>query len=211
MKNVYVIEHPLVQHHLTILRDRRTAAPEFRALVRSLASLVAYEATRDLATAPREVETPLARTTGRRVAERVAVLPILRAGLVMVEPILNLIPDAEVRHLGIYRDEATLRPVEYYNKLPRGTRVDVALVLDPMLATGGSLAAALDAVKQWGVGRSKVLAVIAAPEGVRHLTSQHPDVEVYVCAIDRGLNERAYIVPGLGDAGDRAFNTLGEE
>ncbi len=210
MKNVTVIDHPLVQHHLVELRDRGTAAADFRAHMRSLATLTAYEATRDLATRRCTVETPLGRAEGLRISGRIAVLPILRAGLGMVDPILDLIPEAEVWHLGIYRDEATLQPVEYYQKLPDTDPADVALVLDPMLATGGSLVAALDAVRQWGVPRTKVLAIIAAPEGIRHLTERHPDAAIYVCAVDRELDEHAYILPGLGDAGDRSFNTAGK-
>jgi len=209
MKNVTVIDHPLVQHHLTRLRDRQTKPADFRANIRRLATLTAYEATRDLGTRQCTVETPLETARGLRIFQRIAVLTILRAGLGMVDPILDLIPEAEVWHLGIYRDEATLQPVEYYQKLPDTHAADVALVLDPMLATGGSLVAALDAVRRWGVPRTKVLAIIAAPEGIRYLTARHPDASIYVCAVDRELNEHAYIIPGLGDAGDRAFNTSG--
>ncbi len=206
MDNVVEIRHPLVQHHLRTLRNRTTPPAEFRRLVQRLSILLAYEATKDLALAPTPVETPLARTTGHALDQRIGLVPILRAGLGMVDPVLNLIPDAEVWHLGFYRDEKTLRPVEYYKKLPKDAPVDVALILDPMLATGGSAVAALEAVHGWGVKNVKLLSMIAAPEGLRAVRGAYPDTQTYVCAIDSHLNEHGFIVPGLGDAGDRTFN-----
>jgi uracil phosphoribosyltransferase len=176
--------------------------------VRRLAVLLAYEAAKDLAVEVTEVLTPLTKTTGLRLKHRIGLVPILRAGLGMVDPILDLIPDAEVWHLGLYRDEATAQPVEYYSKLPPGSPVDVALVLDPMLATGGSAASAMAALKHWGAPSVKLLSLIAAPEGIRELESQFPEAQVYVCAIDERLNDQKFIVPGLGDAGDRSFNTI---
>lgn len=206
MDPVVEIRHPLVQHHLCLLRDANTAPAEFRRLTHRLSILLAYEATKDLGLVPTPVETPLARAEGNKLSQRIGLIPILRAGLGMVDPILNLIPDAEVWHLGFYRDEKTLRPVEYYKKLPADSAVEVALVLDPMLATGGSAVAALDAVGTWGAKKTKLLSMIAAPEGLRAVRSAFPETQIYVCAIDDRLNEHGYIVPGLGDAGDRTFN-----
>lgn len=206
MRNVFEIRHPLVQHHLARLRDRETGSAEFRRLLQRLSTLLAYEATQDLALQDATVETPMAPARGRVVRQRIGVVPILRAGLGMVDPIVNLIPDAEVWHLGFYRDEKTLQPIEYYRKLPAGDPVDVSLVLDPMLATGGSAVAALEAVRAWGVKTVKLLAMLASPEGVRRVHGQFPDTQLYVCAIDERLNEHGYILPGLGDAGDRMFN-----
>ena len=206
MKNVSEIDHPLVKHHLTRLRDKTTPSRDFRLLVHRLSTLLAYEATQNLSLHQQPVETPLTMTTGYRLNQRIGLVPILRAGLGMVDPILNLIPDAEVWHLGFYRDEKTLQPVEYYKKLREGGAVEVALILDPMLATGGSAVAAIKAVHQWGVPNVKLLSMIAAPEGLKVVGQAYPDVEIYVCAIDQGLNERCFIVPGLGDAGDRTFN-----
>jgi uracil phosphoribosyltransferase len=206
MSQVHLVEHSLVQHFLACLRDRSTGAVEFRATVRQLSVLLAYEATKNLATRPVAIETPLAMTEGRRLAERISLVPILRAGLGMVDAVLDLLPDAEVRHLGFYRDERTLQAVEYYKKLPASNPADVALVMDPMLATGGSAVAALDAMKQWGVPQVKLLSILAVPEGIARVTSAFPNTEIYVCAIDERLNDVGYIVPGLGDAGDRIFN-----
>ncbi|MCA9151232.1 MAG: uracil phosphoribosyltransferase, partial [Planctomycetales bacterium] len=176
-------------------------------LARQLAVLLAYEATQDLQLKPSTVTTPLATMQGAALAERVGIVPILRAGLGMVDPVVDLIPEAEVWHLGLYRDEDTAEPVEYYSKLPPNRPVDVALVLDPMLATGGSAIAAIDVLKRWGVARCKLLSIIAAQPGIDRVTSQFPDAQIYVCAIDPELNDRKFIVPGLGDAGDRIFNT----
>ena len=208
MKDVTVIRHPLIQHHLAKLRDKTTPPDEFRRLVQRLAVLLAYEATHDLQTSTCEIETPLTTMTAQRLSQRIGLVPILRAGLGMVDPILNLLPDAEVWHLGLYRDEATAQPVEYYSKLPAHSPVDVALVLDPMLATGGSAIAALTALQRWGVPKLKVLSLIAAPEGIRNVNEACPAASIFVCSIDKELNSRKFIVPGLGDAGDRSFNTL---
>jgi len=206
MQNVFVSQHPLVKHKLTALRDVNTNHRDFRALVRELAMLLCYEATLDLALSPRTVQTPLAEVIGQKT-EKLAVIPILRAGLGMLEGVLELLPEVQVWHLGLYRDEATLRPVQYYNKLPASATVDTCLVLDPMLATGGSATAAIDVLKQWGVRRIKYMGLIAAPEGITRLNTEHPDVPIYVGAVDSHLNEQGFIVPGLGDAGDRQFGT----
>ncbi len=207
-QHVTLVEHPLVAHHLTRLRDRQTPADEFRRLVRRLTMLLVYQATVDLPTDAVTVETPLCAASGRRLRHRVAIVPILRAGLGMVEPVLELLPDAEVRHLGLYRDEVTAKPVEYYCKLPSSNPPAVAMVLDPMLATGGSAAAALTVLQRWGVRQTKLLALIGAPEGVDQIVQSFPEAQVYLCAIDERLNAEKFIVPGLGDAGDRMFNTL---
>jgi uracil phosphoribosyltransferase len=208
MTFVTAVDHPLVTHHLARLRDASTPPTEFRALVQRLAVLLAYEATKDLRLTEVEVQTPLTKTTGHVLQQRIGVVPILRAGLGMVNPVLDLIPDAEVWHLGLYRDEVTAQPVEYYSKLPSAGPVEVALVLDPMLATGGSAASALAALRRWGVPTLKLLSLIAAPEGIAALEAQFPDAQVFVCAIDERLNDQKFIVPGLGDAGDRSFNTV---
>ena len=208
MAVVCEIRHPLIQHHLAKLREKGTPPDEFRRLVGRLASLLAFESTRDLELQSVEIETPLTRIPAQRLSQRIGLVPILRAGLGMVDPLLELLPDSEVWHLGLYRDEETAQPVEYYNKIPARDPVDVALVLDPMLATGGSSIAALQVLRRWGVQNLKVLSLIAAPEGIRNLTDSFPNAQVYVCAIDSQLNSRKFIVPGLGDAGDRSFNTL---
>ena len=208
MPNLTEVSHPLIKHHLSRLRDKHTPPAEFRQLVQRLAVLLAYEATKDLDLQPVELETPITPTVGQALSQRVGLVPILRAGLGMVDPILNLIPMAEVWHLGLYRDEQTALPVEYYSKLPQTEPVDVALVVDPMLATGGSAIAALAALKRWGVEQVKILAIIASKFGVEAVHQQFPDADIYVCAIDPELNSRKFIVPGLGDAGDRIFNTL---
>jgi uracil phosphoribosyltransferase len=205
---LFEVNHPLIKHHLSRLRDKRTPPAEFRQLVQRLAVLLAYEATQNLQLIASEIETPLTRMHGQQLAQRIGLVPILRAGLGMVDPILNLIPTAEVWHLGLYRDEETALPVEYYSKLPPTEPVDVALVVDPMLATGGSAAAALAALTRWGVKQLAVLSIIAAKPGIQTVQEQFPDAGIYVCAIDPELNSRKFIVPGLGDAGDRIFNTL---
>jgi uracil phosphoribosyltransferase len=179
----------------------------FRELVREMAQLLFIEASGDLRLAVWRVHTPLAECTGQRITESIGLVPILRAGLGMADAILELVPSAQVWHLGLYRDHATLRPVTYYNKLPAQPQVDLAVVVDPMLATGGSAVAALDILKQWGVKRAKFLALIAAPEGVQEIQRAHPDAAIYLAALDSHLNEHSYIVPGLGDAGDRQFGT----
>ena len=204
---VHISTHPLVQHKLTLLRDHRTDPKMFRELLREMAVLIAYEVTADLTTAEVTVTTPMGQASGQRLQERIGLVPILRAGLGMVEGIWNLMPNTEVWHIGLFRDEQTLEPVEYYNRLPVSPTVDVCLILDPMLATGGSAVATVDILKSWGAKRIKFAGVIAAPEGVQHLTESHPDVPVYLAAVDERLNEIGYIVPGLGDAGDRLFGT----
>lgn len=206
MGGVYEVKHPLIDCHLSRMRDASTGSEQFRSLVRRVATLLAYEATKDLSTEATEVTTPLTKTAGSRLAERIGLIPILRAGLGMVEPVLDLIPSAEVWHLGLYRDEATAEPVEYYSKLPPGRPVDTALIVDPMLATGGSVMAAVDTLTEWGVQRIKVLAVIASQEGINLFAERYPDVQIFVCRIDPDLNANKFIVPGLGDAGDRVFN-----
>ena len=207
MSNVYESQHPLVKHKLSRLRDIKTEPKKFRELVREIAALLAYEATADLATMPRELETPLARMTGQELREKIGLVPILRAGLGLVEGFWELMPSAEVWHIGLYRDEKTLRPVEYYNKLPLEPTVSVCLILDPMLATGGSATATAEVLKKWGVKKIKFVGLIAAPEGIQAMQSAHPDIDIHIAAIDERLNEHAYIVPGLGDAGDRQFGT----
>jgi uracil phosphoribosyltransferase len=204
---LHVSQHPLVAHKLAILRDKRTEPKKFRELVRELTWLLGYEAMADLATAPEEIETPLEPMTAARLEPRVGLIPILRAGLGMVDAMLELMPTAQVWHLGLFRDERTLRPVEYYNKLPDSASVDLCLILDPMLATGGSATAAIEVLKKWGAVRIKLVNLIAAPEGVRAVQEAHPDVHIHCASLDRGLNEKGYIMPGLGDAGDRQFGT----
>lgn len=205
--SLHVSTHPLIQHKLSLLRDKRTEHKKFRELIREIAMLLGYEATADLLLADITVDTPLGQAPGRFLQEEVGLIPILRAGLGMVDGIHEMIPGAQVWHLGIYRDEKTLRPVSYYNKLPIDPTVQVCLVLDPMLATGGSAAAAIEVLKDWGVKRIKFVGLIAAPEGIEIVTSAHPDVPIYLAAVDDHLNENGFIVPGLGDAGDRQFGT----
>lgn len=204
---VHVATHPLVQHKLTILRDMKTEPKKFREVVRELALLLMFEATADLALAETQVTTPMGIARGYRLAEKIGLVPILRAGLGMVEGVWEMMPSAEVWHIGLYRDERTLRPVEYYNKLPVEPTVQMCIILDPMLATGGSATATVDVLKRWGAKRIKFVGLIAAPEGVQRLVHEHPDVPIYVAAIDERLNDIGYIVPGLGDAGDRQFGT----
>ena len=204
---VHVSQHPAVKHKLALLRDERTEPKKFRELVRELSWLVGYEALADVRLAPVTVRTPMEETQAEMLADRIGLVPILRAGLGMVDAMLELMPTAEVWHLGLFRDERTLRPVEYYNKLPDSATVDVCLILDPMLATGGSATAAIDVLKRWGATRIKLINLIAAPEGVAAVTAAHPDVPIHCAALDRRLNDRGYIVPGLGDAGDRQFGT----
>ncbi len=181
---------------------------DFRRLVQRLATLLAYEATKDLKLVERDVQTPLEKTTGYELEGRIGLIPILRAGLGMVDPVLELIPSAEVWHLGLYRDEDTAKPVQYYSKLPPANPVDVALVLDPMLATGGSVRAALATLREWGVGSVKIVSILAARAGIEAVASEYPEAQIYVCQIDPILNDQKFIVPGLGDAGDRIFNTV---
>ena len=208
MPNVHVFDHPLIRHKLTILRDKLTGHKEFRELTEELAMLMAFEATRHHPVREVEVETPLARTSGWSIAgQEIAVIPILRAGLVMETAISRLIPTAKVGHIGIYRDHDTLQPISYYAKLPSDIAERQAMILDPMLATGGSTVAAIDTLKRHGCTNIKVMAIISAPEGIKKVHDAHPDVDVFTAAVDDHLNEKGYIVPGLGDAGDRLFGT----
>ncbi len=204
---VHESSHPLVKHKLTILRDKETKPKKFRELIREISILLAYEATQDLDLEPIQVETPLAVTQGAMLKEPIGLVPVLRAGLGMVEGVWEMMPGSEVWHIGLFRDERTLKPVEYYNKLPISPTVQVCIVLDPMLATGGSASATIDILKRWGAKRIKFMGIIAAPEGVRTLQETHPDVDIYLAVIDEKLNNVGYIMPGLGDAGDRQFGT----
>jgi uracil phosphoribosyltransferase len=205
--HVHISNHPLVLHKLARLRDQATDPKLFRELVRELAVLLAYEATADLELEPVTVQTPMGIAHGMNVRERIGLVPILRAGLGMVDGIWNLIPNSEVWHIGLFRDEHTLQPVQYYNRLPVSPTVDVCLILDPMLATGGSAVATVDILKRWGANRVKFVGVIGSQEGVRRLSTAHPDVPIYLAAVDEELNDIGFIVPGLGDAGDRQFGT----
>jgi len=205
--NIHISKHPLIAHKLSILRDVHTSTRQFRELVHELAALLFYEATEDLPMTPMEVETPLMRMTGFEVKEKIGLVPILRSGLGMVDGILELAPDVQVWHIGLYRDERTLRPVEYYNKLPVEPTVSVCLILDPMLATGGSGVATVDILKRWGVKKIKFVGIIGAPEGIAQMQQHHPEVPIYLAAVDERLNDIGYILPGLGDAGDRQFGT----
>jgi uracil phosphoribosyltransferase len=207
MSNIYPSPHPLVAHKLSILRDVKTEPKKFRQLVRELGALLAYEATTNLQVIPVDVTTPLATAKCHELVMKIGLVPVLRAGLGLVEGVWELIPTAEVWHIGLYRDEKTLQPVEYYNKLPVEPTVSMCMVLDPMLATGGSAVATVDILKRWGVKRIKFVGLIAAPEGIAALQKAHPDVDIHLAAVDDHLNERGYIVPGLGDAGDRQFGT----
>jgi uracil phosphoribosyltransferase len=214
--NVYVSQHPLVQHKLTLLRSVETEPKKFRELIREVAVLLGYEATTDLSLCDRDVVTPLATMRGKEVQDKIGLVPILRSGLGMVDGIWEMMPGAEVWHIGLYRDHETLQPVQYYNKLPVIPTVQVCLVLDPMLATGGSAVATVQILKEWGAKRVKFVGIIAAPEGIMRLSQAHPDVDIHVAAIDDRLTPpplkpgdppEGYIVPGLGDAGDRQFGT----
>lgn len=208
MSNVYVMNHPLIQHKITMLRDEKTTVKDFRELANEIALLMGYEATNDLELSDVKVKTPITETMGKTITKQVALVPILRAGLGMVDALMSLIPAAKVGHVGLYRDPETHEPVEYYCKLPTDIEERQVLVLDPMLATGGSAVAAIDFIKKRGAKRIKLVNIIAAPEGVKAVTDAHPDVDIYIGALDEKLNERCYIVPGLGDAGDRLFGTL---
>ena len=205
---VHIFDHPLIQHKLAILRDERTGVKEFREIVAEIATLMCYEATRDLPTEAVTIKTPVATGTFRTLAgKKLAIVPVLRAGLGMVDGILTLIPSAKVGHIGLYRDPDTLEPVEYYCKMPTDISERDVIILDPMLATGGSASAAIQFIKNYDVKHIKLMNIIAAPEGVERVRKDHPDVEIYCAALDEKLNEHGYIVPGLGDAGDRIFGT----
>jgi uracil phosphoribosyltransferase len=208
MEKVHVVDHPLVQHKLCILRDQNTGVKEFREVVSEIATLECYEATRDLPTQEVEIETPMARGTFHCISgKKLAIVPVLRAGLGMVEGILNLIPSAKVGHIGLYRDPDSKEPVEYYCKVPGDIAEREVIVLDPMLATGGSACAAIQALKNYGCKHIKLMNILAVMEGIQRVQEEHPDVEIYCAAIDQGLDENCYILPGLGDAGDRIFGT----
>ena len=208
MKNVTILDHPLIQHKLSILRDVKTGAKEFRELIEEITMLVGYEATRDLPLKEIEIQTPITKTKTKVLSGRkLAIIPILRAGLGMVEGMLSLIPAAKVGHIGLYRDPVTVQPVEYYCKLPKDISEREVIVVDPMLATGGSASAAIRFLKDRGVTNIKSVHLLAAPEGIKRLNEDHPDVEIYIAGLDEKLNDHGYIVPGLGDAGDRIFGT----
>lgn len=208
MSKVFVMDHPLIQHKLTLMRDKNTGSKDFRELVKEVATLMAFEVTRNLPLEEVEIETPVCKTKAKILSgEKIGIVPILRAGLGMVEGMLDLIPTARVGHVGLYRDPETLQPVEYYCKLPVDAGDRELIVVDPMLATGGSSIAALDFIKQRGVKKIKLMCLIAAPEGIEAVQKEHADVDIYVAAVDSHLNDHAYIVPGLGDAGDRLFGT----
>jgi len=207
LSNLHISSHPAVLHKLAILRDEKTEPKKFREVVRELSWLLGYEALADARVRPITIRTPMESMEGAELADRIGLVPILRAGLGMVDAMLELMPTAQVWHLGLFRDERTLRPVEYYNKLPDSASVDVCLILDPMLATGGSATAAIEVLKRWGAVRIKLVNLIAAPEGVAAVSAAHPDVPIHCAALDRQLNEKGYIMPGLGDAGDRQFGT----
>ena len=205
---VHIFDHPLIQHKLAILRDERTGVKEFREIVSEIAALMCYEATRDLPTEEVTIKTPVATGTFRTLAgKKLAIVPVLRAGLGMVDGILTLIPSAKVGHIGLYRDPETLEPVEYYCKMPSDIAERDVIILDPMLATGGSASAAIQFIKNYDVKHIKLMNIIAAPQGVARVRKDHPDVAIYCAALDETLNDHGYIVPGLGDAGDRIFGT----
>jgi uracil phosphoribosyltransferase len=207
MANVFQSLHPLIQHKLALLRDAQTEPKRFRELVREVTWLLLYEATEDLTPVERAITTPMGSTVGKVLVEEIAFAPILRAGLTMVGPALEMIPTAQIWHIGLYREEETLQPIEYYTNVPKQATAEVVFLLDPMLATGGSAVAAVDILKKSGVQNIKFVGLIAAPEGIERLSSAHPDVPIHIAAVDEGLNEIGYIVPGLGDAGDRLFGT----
>lgn len=206
--HVHAMNHPLIMHKISMLRDEQTSTKDFRELVNEIALLMGYEATRDLETVERPVTTPITETTGKFISKQVALVPVLRAGLGMVDALMSLIPAAKVGHIGLYRDHETHEPVEYYCKLPPDISERQVIVLDPMLATGGSASAAIDFIKKRGGQKIKLMCIIAAPEGVEAVMNAHPDIELFCGVIDEKLNENCYIVPGLGDAGDRLFGTV---
>ncbi|NLL38454.1 MAG: uracil phosphoribosyltransferase [Clostridiales bacterium] len=208
MGQVHILDHPLLQHKVTMLRDKNTSVKEFREIVSEIANLMCYEATRDMPVEEVEIETPIAVAKAKRIAgKKMAVVPILRAGLGMVDGILELIPGAKVGHIGLYRDPETLEPVQYYCKLPNDIAERDVLVLDPMLATGGTASAAITFLKDYDCRHIKLMSIIAAPEGVERVRGDHPNIDIFIAALDERLDERGYIVPGLGDAGDRIFGT----
>ncbi|WP_296141209.1 uracil phosphoribosyltransferase [uncultured Anaerococcus sp.] len=207
-ENVKVLDHPVIKHKISILRDANTGSTEFRSIIKEISIILAYEATKDLALEEFDLETPVATTTGYRISgKKLGIVPILRAGLGMVDGVLEVLPAAKIGHIGMYRDEETLQPVEYYSKLPNDVEKRDIMVVDPMLATGGSACDAIGRLKEKGCKDIKLLSIIAAPEGVKKLQEEHPDVDIFIAQLDDGLNENSYIVPGLGDAGDRLFGT----
>ena len=208
MSKVCVFDHPLIQHKLSILREKSTSVKEFRELISEIAMLMCYEATRDLPLEEVEIETPVAKAKVKRISgKKLAIVPILRAGLGMVDGMVSMMPNAKVGHIGLFRDPETLEPVKYYYKMPPDIEERDVIVVDPMLATGGSASAAIQFLKEDGVKHIKLMCIIGAPEGVQHMQEDHPDVDIFVAALDERLNEHGYIVPGLGDAGDRIFGT----
>lgn len=205
---LHIVDHPLVAHKLTILRDKDTPTKDFRELVSEIGMLITYEATRDLQLVEKEVETPICKTTAPTLkGKKFAVVPILRAGLGLVDGVLRMVPSARVGHIGLYRNEETLEPVKYFCKMPKDIAERDVLIVDPMLATGGSAAAAIGFMKEYGCSNIKLMVLLAAPEGIERIQKEHPDVDIYCGAVDDHLNEKGYIVPGLGDAGDRIFGT----
>jgi uracil phosphoribosyltransferase len=204
---LHVSQHPLIKHKLTILRDVKTDHRQFRELVREITLLLCYEATLDVSLIPRDVQTPMGTAHGFEAQETIGLVPIMRAGMGMMEGVMELLPSVQVWHIGVYRDEKTLKPVSYYNRLPTAPSVEICFVLDPMLATGGSATAAIDILREWGVKRVKFIGLLGAPEGVAAVQKAHPDVPIHLAALDERLNEIGFIVPGLGDAGDRMFGT----
>lgn len=208
MNNVKVVSHPLIQHKLTMLRNKNTSSKDFRELVREISMLMAYEVTRNLPLKDIDIETPICKTTGKILSgQDIAIVPILRAGLGMVDGIIDLIPNAKVGHIGLYRNEETLQPIEYYCKLPSDIENRIVIITEPMLSTGGSMKGALRLLKKHGAKKIKSIHLVCAPEGLETVLEEHPDVEIYTCSIDEKYNEIGYIVPGLGDAGDRLFGT----
>lgn len=208
MSQLHVIDHPMIQHKLTIMRDKNTPSSTFRELLYEISLIMGYEVTRDFPLEDIEIETPMEKTVQKRIAgKKVAIVPILRAGLGMVDGLRALIPVARIGHIGLYRDEVTHKPVPYYCKFPKGIENRMVIVTDPMLATGGSACDALDLIKEHGCKDIRLMCLVAAPEGIKAVQEKHPDVDIYVAAVDRCLNENCYIMPGLGDAGDRIFGT----
>lgn len=208
MGKLLIMDHPLIQHKLTLIRDKQTGSKDFRNLLDEISTLMAFEVTRDLPLKEIEIETPIARTKSKVIAgKKLGVVPVLRAGLGMVDGILKLVPAARVGHVGIYRDHETLKPVEYYCKLPADVAERILIVVDPMLATGGSASAAIKLLKEHGCTQIRLMCLVAAPEGIEKIQTDHPDVDIYVSAVDEKLDDKGYIVPGLGDAGDRIFGT----
>ena len=208
MGEIHVLDHPLIQHKLSIMRDERTSVKEFRELVSEIAMLMCYEVTRDMPLVDVEVKTPVAMAKTKKIAgKKMAIVPILRAGLGMVDGMLSLVPNAKVGHIGLFRDPETLQPVKYYCKMPKDIQERDVIIVDPMLATGGSASAAVGFMKEYGCTHIKLMCLIAAPEGIKRTQEEHPDIDIFVAAVDSHLNDHGYIVPGLGDAGDRIFGT----